>query len=187
MSILNQLNWFDYVLVGIVLLSLFIGLARGMLREFLSLGTWIISILIAVLFTHRLAQSLNQHIHPPILSTILSFVFLFLITFIIGTLVNYIVSGLFDRTRVPFIDRFLGALFGLVRGAMIALLVLFVVANIGFKESDWFTSSMSSKHVGYLNDLYLRYVDPMLEKAKQETKQATQKIAAASGTQKVDH
>ncbi|MBN1684825.1 MAG: CvpA family protein [Gammaproteobacteria bacterium] len=165
MDIFSYFNWFDYTLIAIVIFSLLIGLMRGMLRELLSLATWLAAILVAIFFSSHLAGFFGQHIKSPIFASILSFILLFFITFIIGTLVNYIISGLAGKSGVLFIDRLLGALFGFIRGVVIALFMILVIINTGFKKADWFTQSLSSKQLSSMvENLTKEFIAPIMQK-----------------------
>ncbi|MGH8518232.1 MAG: CvpA family protein, partial [Panacagrimonas sp.] len=56
------MNWADYGILAIVILSILIGLLRGFTREIFGLGTWILAILLAILFGPDVAQSLQSHV-----------------------------------------------------------------------------------------------------------------------------
>ena len=47
-ELLKQLNWVDYIILGSILLSILLGLFRGVVREIFSLLSWIISVSLAV-------------------------------------------------------------------------------------------------------------------------------------------
>jgi len=138
---LIHFNWFDYCLVGIVFLSLIFGLLRGFLREIISLITWIAAFFVAIMFTSELVVYFNQYIKTEFLSSLASFLSLFIVTLIIGALINYIVTSIVRKTGLSIPDRFLGAVFGFIRGFLIALLVIFLLTNTQWQEKKWFQKS----------------------------------------------
>ena len=122
---LQNLIWVDYIILGVIGLSVMIGLGRGLLKEAISLTAWIVAFFIAFFFAENGATYLEQYIDVPSARTVLAFGGLFLITLIIGGLVNVIVGHLVEYTGLAGTDRLLGAVFGLLRGAgLIAMLVL---------------------------------------------------------------
>ena len=63
---------------------------------------------------------------------------LFVLTLIVGAIVNYVISQLVDKTGLSGTDRVLGAIFGLVRGALIvAALLFFMDTFTNFEQTDW--------------------------------------------------
>ena len=59
------MTWVDYVIIGIILLSAIIGLARGLIREVISLAVWILAVLAAWMFYVPLAGQLAPWIATP--------------------------------------------------------------------------------------------------------------------------
>ena len=138
---LQNLTWVDYIILGVIGLSVLIGLGRGLLKEAISLTAWIVAFFIAFFFAADGATYLEQYIDVPSARTVLAFGGLFLITLIIGGLVNVIVGHLVEYTGLAGTDRLLGAVFGLLRGSgLIAMLVL--LANLTPLSNDpWWQQS----------------------------------------------
>ena len=119
------MNWADYFIVIVIALSMLMGLWRGLLREVISLTTWIAAFAIAYLFSEDGAAHLTPYIDIPSLRIATAFGALFLITLLIGGLIGILASYLVDYTGLTGTDRVLGMVFGLGRGAVvIAILVL---------------------------------------------------------------
>jgi membrane protein required for colicin V production len=58
----------------------------------------------------------------------------------IGTLINHFVAKLFTVTGLKFLDRLLGVVFGLARGTVIVLVILFIL-NVFVSETEWWQES----------------------------------------------
>lgn len=121
----GNLIWVDYFILGVIALSVLLGLWRGFLREAISLGAWICAFIMAFLFVDEGAAYLDRYIGIPPVSITLAFGGLFLCMLMLGGLVNLIVAQLVEPTGLSGTDRLLGVLFGLLRGgAFVAVLVL---------------------------------------------------------------
>lgn len=136
------MNWADYLIVILIALSMLIGLWRGLMREMISLVTWIAAFAIAFLFAEDGAAHLASYIELPSLRIATAFSGLFLATLLIGGLVGLIASYLVDYTGLTGTDRLLGAVFGLARGAAI-IVVLVLAAGVTPLPSDpWWQQSL---------------------------------------------
>jgi membrane protein required for colicin V production len=116
----------DYLIIAIVVLSAIVGLIRGFLREAIAVATWIIAIWGAWAFAGTvepyLGGALANSPFRPWAARVIVFVLLLLAGSAIGAIVSHFVRlSIFSGT-----DRFLGLLFGLLRGVVI--LGAFVIA-----------------------------------------------------------
>jgi len=116
---------FDYAVLIIVGVSILLSLMRGFLREVLALASWVAAFLVAKLYTVQLAPLLPEAIPNQSLRLLAAFAILFLGTLLIASLLSIALSELFKQVGMGWLDRWLGALFGLARGVLIvAVLVL---------------------------------------------------------------
>lgn len=135
-------NWADWVVVAIVGISSLISLARGFVREALSLLVWVVAFVIAFFFSERLAPLLEGVVEVPSLRYLAAFAILFIVTLIVGSLVNYLLAQLIKMTGLSAIDRLLGTFFGFSRGVLLVLLVLIFLPNIlPVQQDNWWQKS----------------------------------------------
>ena len=119
------MNWADYLIIAIIALSMLVGFWRGLLREVISLATWIAAFAISFLFAEQAATHLTPYLDVPSLRAAAAFGGLFLITLLIGGLIGILASYLVHYTGLTGTDRVLGMSFGLARGAaVVTVLVL---------------------------------------------------------------
>lgn len=123
------MNWADYLIIAVIGLSMLIGLWRGLLREVISLATWIAAFTIAFLFSESGGHFLRAYIDVPSLQVAAAFAGLFLATLVIGWLIGILATRLVDFTGLNGTDRMLGMAFGLARGAA-AITVLVLMAGV---------------------------------------------------------
>lgn len=123
---LQGLNIFDLGLGGIVLISAIIGIARGLLREMLSLVAWVAALWAAFTFAEMVSQQfVQQVISDKHIAYIASFGSVFLLALFLIGLLNLLITSLFKATGLGGFDRLLGMLFGLARGAIIGAVLIF--------------------------------------------------------------
>lgn len=120
------MSWPDYAILGLIVISLLVGLLRGFMREALSLVVWFAAFWVAFSFTNGVAEWLGEGISQPSVRMAIGFIGLFLVTLLVGGLVVYLVGELVDKTGLSGTDRLLGAVFGALRGLVLvaALLLL---------------------------------------------------------------
>ena len=136
---------FDYVALAIVGSSILLSMMRGFLRESLSLAGWLAAFFVAKLYTLELAPLLPQAIPTQSLRLLAAFVLLFLATLLIGSLLAIALSEVFKKIGLAWLDRWLGALFGLTRGVMIlgVLVLLAGLTNIP-QDARWRNAMFSA-------------------------------------------
>ncbi|MDO4777410.1 MAG: CvpA family protein [Cardiobacteriaceae bacterium] len=124
---LESINWVDVILGGAVIISALVGIARGLIKEVLSLLTWLVAIWVAWKFSDMVAEKyVRGFIDDPTISYLAAFGALFLVTLFALGLFNMLVSSFLASSGLGGIDRMLGMVFGLLRGLIIAAVLVFV-------------------------------------------------------------
>lgn len=134
------MNWMDYAIIGIIVLSALISLVRGFVKEAVSLASWIAAFFVASHFYSDVAAYFTLIENPYYRSGAAIFC-LFLVTLLIGALCNYILSRLVATTGLSGTDRVLGVCFGGVRGVFIVAAMLFVLSFTAFVQTTWWQQS----------------------------------------------
>lgn len=135
-------NWADYTIISLIGLSVVISLARGFVREALSLISWIAAFWVAFTFYGLLAELLTKEIHSNTVRMVVAFSALFLITLIIGALINYLIGKLVDKTGLSGTDRLIGVVFGFTRGALLVTILLMLAKLTPMAQEPWWKSSV---------------------------------------------
>lgn len=133
----------DLAIVAIIALSALISFARGLLREFMSLATWLAAVLITMFYTSRFAVLLPMDtVESPQARATISALTLFIGTLLMGNLINWVFQKVMSRSAVGKLDRLGGAGFGIGRGVIIiSLLVLGANLVPELKQEVWWRSS----------------------------------------------
>lgn len=133
--------WIDYVIAGIVMLSVLLGLWRGLVREALSLAAWVLAFWLALRFSPYLADRLAGYVPIPAVQTGIAFVVVFLLTLMVLGLLNWFIVKLVHSAGLGVPDRLLGMLFGALRGVLLATVIVVLVDLTPFgKQPEWVNS-----------------------------------------------
>ena len=136
---------FDYAVLAIVGLSILLSMMRGFLREVLSLAGWVAAFFVAKLYTLELAPLLPEAIPSQSLRLLAAFVILFLATLLVGSLLAIALSEVFKKIGLGWVDRWLGAVFGLARGvAIVGVLVLLAGLTSIPQDARWRNAMFSA-------------------------------------------
>ena len=135
------MNWADYGIIAIVILSLLVGLLRGFTREVFGLGTWVLAILMCVLFGPSFAEFLRAYLQVPLVRTGVAYGGLFLAGLLIGGILTALLVARVRESKFSSADRTLGSGIGLVRGILLVGLVVLLARTAGMKEEPWWQAS----------------------------------------------
>ncbi len=125
----------DLALIAVVLLSGLLALLRGFVHEVLSFGAWIGAALVA-LYAFPYAQPYARDlISIQVVADVGAGVVIFLITLVIFSLLAKAISAGVHKSGLSALDRTLGLVFGLVRGAVLVSLAWLIFAWL-VPESD---------------------------------------------------
>lgn len=136
-----HLNVADFIILGIITLSILISLLRGFIREALSLATWLIAAYLAFTFSHSLSDSLSGLISSDSTRTVVAFVGIFLFIVIFGAIFNFFIGRLITVSGLGLIDRFLGLFFGAARGILVVALVVMMIKGTSLIDRKWWQQS----------------------------------------------
>jgi len=116
----------DYALIGVIVVSLGLGIWRGLVRETMSLAGWVIAFLTANLVAAPLADVLPKAIAREEWRLLIAYVLVFIAVLAVTTLAAVLLARVVKAAGLGNLDRTLGAFFGLARG--IVLLVACTIA-----------------------------------------------------------
>lgn len=135
-------NQVDIVILIITILSSAFGLWRGLVKEVLSLLTWIAALLVARVYSEPLAGLMAGLIENDGIRYVTAFALLFVVVMMLGTFLNFLMSKLLTFTGLKFADRLFGAVFGVARGVIIVLVILFITSMFVSETELWQQSQL---------------------------------------------
>lgn len=135
------MNWADYCVIGMLALSVLMGLWRGFIGEVLALACWILAFWVAWNFGAPLAEKFATTIPVPSVRLILAYAICFVGVLILGALLNFFMRKLINGSGLSGSDRLLGMLFGLARGLLLVTLAVLMLGFTPFPRDPWWHES----------------------------------------------
>jgi membrane protein required for colicin V production len=118
----------DVIVIVVVLISAVLAMVRGLVREVLSVASWVAAVAAAYLFYGSLLPFVRPYFDSNTVSTIVAAGVIFFIALIVASFVTMKIADVVIDSRVGAVDRSLGFFFGAARG-----ILLLVVALLFFK------------------------------------------------------
>jgi len=138
--------WIDYIIIGIISISLIVGLFRGFIKEALALTIWAIAVWASFSFSSELSDLFIDVIAEQSLRIALAGLLIFICILVIGALINYLLGALVDKTGLTGTDRMLGLLFGIARGGIIITLLVMLAGLTPLPKETWWKQSLLIPH-----------------------------------------
>ena len=124
-----------------LLLSVLLAWARGIIRSLIGTVAWIVGFVAALGFAPTVGLMLPETPNAPWLRYMIAFVGIFIAAIVVGALIAWPLRAVVRKAGLGFVDATLGATFGLVRG--VALLVAFalVAGGTGLAQREWWQNA----------------------------------------------
>ena|SRR3990167_5868603 len=184
-----DMNWVDYLLLIIIGLSVLVGFKRGLVREMISLASIIVAFVVAGMFAETLAKTFMTY--PSVQSLItrasdflgidttqpvsyfallMSYASLFVVTIIAGNIISQVLNLGFGAGVFGIGNHLLGGAFGLCRGAIIVLIVIYLMQLTPLGKQSWWMRSQIVIAYQPTVQLLASFVSPTLAKIEEKTK-----------------
>lgn len=131
----------DLIFIAVLLLSMLLGAWRGLVFEMLSVLSWMAAFVLAQWFAADMAALLPLDSWPSAGRYAAGFATVFVLALFGCGLVAALAKKLVEATGLRPADRALGALFGIVRAAVLLLVVAVLAQLTPLHESDWWHES----------------------------------------------
>ena len=125
---MSNLPVIDYVFIGLVLLMVVHGFFKGFIEELFSWAAIVLAVWLAVLLNGAGAVFIRERFMPDIrvVPELLAFIAIFLIVLAVIKILEKILKDVIAGANLGGLNKFLGAIFGLVEGFALTALVIFV-------------------------------------------------------------
>lgn len=135
---------FDYIVLSIIGLSVILSVMRGVVREVLAIGGLVAAFYVGVTYTNQLLPMMPVDIPNEALRVLAAFLVLFLATLLLATLLGIALSAIFKKAGLGWLNRFLGALFGVARGLLIVCVIVFLAGLTDIPKDPRWRNAMFS-------------------------------------------
>lgn len=158
---MENINGLDLVIVCVVAISGLFAFCRGFLSEMLGIGSWIVAGTGGVYLLPYVSPLTEKFIRSGTLANIAAGVLSSLILLVVLTLVCSFLTGKIRQSALNRLDRFLGLIFGFLRGFIILMLMYFILFVLSPKTLE--DLGKNSKLYPFLDDVCLRVKEHMPE------------------------
>jgi membrane protein required for colicin V production len=132
----------DWALWAVLLLSMLMGVWRGLVREMLSLAGWVAAFFLAQWLAAAVAVHLPLQSAAPSVQYAGGFLIVFVGVIFLSALLAWLLGHLMGAVGLRPADRALGALFGLARGTVLLMALAVLVRLTGMAVQAWWRESM---------------------------------------------
>ena len=134
------MNAVDYAVLAVLAVSGLLAFLRGFVREILGIAAWIGAAVIAlwaVPYVRPYAKTyIGQYLTDPALQDYAGFGAVFIVAVVVLLMISHWVGALVRQSLLGGVDRSLGLLFGLARGAALAV-VAYIAASWLIPMERW--------------------------------------------------
>lgn len=149
----------DWILLGVLLASMVVGLWRGLVYEVLSLAGWVAAFVVAQWLAADVIAWLPFVQGAPIsVQYAVAFALVFVVTVFVAGLVSWLIKKLVETVGLRPVDRSLGAVFGLARGLVLLLALTVMLQLTGLSRDAWWSTAQGPVWL----ELVLTGLKPML-------------------------
>lgn len=128
---------FDYVVLGILLVSAVLGAWRGLVGEILSILAWVLALVAAWMFGPEVGAGVFGGLRDQSLRLVAGFATVVVLVLVVVALLKLLLRSLLKAVGLSVTDRLLGVLFGLLRGLAIVLLLVAVGGVTSAPRQGW--------------------------------------------------
>lgn len=146
---------YDIVMLVVLFSTTVFGLWKGMAWQVASVASFVLSFMVASQFSGIVAPYVSSR-EPW--NRVLAMLILFLATSAAVWLGFRLVAGVIDRVKLKSFDRQIGALFGVVKGGLLCLVITFFAVTL----SETLRQSILQSRSGYYITVLIDKVNPVL-------------------------
>ncbi|WND02130.1 CvpA family protein [Temperatibacter marinus] len=168
---IQALTAFDIGVLVIIGLSLVMAFSRGFTTVALSFAAWAGALFVTVFGFALTSDFAKQYIQPDELADLITLVVLFFLSlFILKQLAEFI-GNMIKSGPLGFLDRSLGALFGLLRGIVVVSIMYLAFSKFypGTDQPAWMSNSQTKPLIAWSANMVEGFVDDILGKDTKQT------------------
>lgn len=135
----------DWILLAVLLISLLVGVWRGVVYETISLASWVAAFVLAQWLAPDVALHLPMAGAAEPVRYAAGFVVVFVLSLVVGSLIALVAKKLLSAVGLGLLDRLLGGGFGVLRGLVLVLALTVVVHMTPLDSADFWQESHAAR------------------------------------------
>jgi membrane protein required for colicin V production len=138
----SRMNVTDYLVIAAVVISAIVGAMRGFLREAVALATWLVALFVAWHFADLIEPHLGGLLSGSYVKPWAARVIIVLLILLLGAAIGAMLDHFVRLSIFSGMDRFLGLVFGLMRGAVLLGVFVILAQLLRLDGEKWWTRSL---------------------------------------------
>lgn len=135
------MNGLDLAILAILLISAFISVSRGFVKEAMAFVIWILAFFVATALAPSVSDYLHQWIDSATMCLLISFLVVFIGVILLGLALGHALEKLVSKMGLSMTDRFLGLIFGFMRGVLLVSVLLLLMRLTTMTAETWWQES----------------------------------------------
>jgi len=136
------MNGADYLILGVLFLSMLLGFIRGFVREAIGVIAWLGGLWLAWRYAHVVEPLLAGRVGDPPVSTWAARTLIVLAVLIVGWIVASLLGYMLRHSGLSImVDRLLGLVTGFVRGAVVVAVFVLLGQFVQLTQTHWWKGS----------------------------------------------
>lgn len=122
------MNWLDYVLLAIIVVTAVYGIFKGFVKQVIGLVAVIAGLVLAVLYYTQAAGIFMGFVKNRLVSNFLGFLLIFLLVVIAGGILGHLLTKAM-LGPLALINRLFGAVFGIITAVLVCGILVFALVS----------------------------------------------------------
>jgi len=134
------MTWVDLAVLAMLIVATMGGMAQGFFRSFFSLGGLLLGLVLAIWNYSLVGKLFFSWVQVKAVADAIGFLTIAVVVMLAGAVLGGLLQKTFRWAGLGCLDTLLGAVFGLLQGAL--LVMVFVLVTVAFfPESRWLTEA----------------------------------------------
>lgn len=152
------MNWVDVVIIAVICFSTLLAFMRGLVREILGIGAWLASGFVAAWAFQYVQPRFHAWIAEKDIADLAAFGSVFVAALLVFSLISGFLASVVRTSVLGGLDRTLGMVFGVVRGAG-ALALAYIVAGLAVPLERWPDDVQDARTLPFVYDVAMLGVE----------------------------
>jgi membrane protein required for colicin V production len=141
------MNWLDWVLLAVIVVTAVVGIVKGFVRQAIGLVAVVTGLVLAVVYYEQTAGVFETFVKNRLLSNFLGFLLIFFIVLIAGAILGHLITKAM-KGPLAFANRLFGAVFGLIKAVLICGILVFALVSFEVAKPALETSVLAPPCLG---------------------------------------